>query len=107
MSGQTVLDKAHDTLDKLAEFIVLQCLLVILVKGHPQKEAILEAFRDMTAHVAENMRNKEHPAAAPIYKAFAQFAEEYPEVAAQLADGHAQLAEKLQEHAQQFLEMCQ
>jgi hypothetical protein len=94
-------------LDEMAQFTALRCLLVAVVKHHSEKEAMLKYFQRMTAHLSDGMRDRAHPDVAQADPIFAQIAEGSPEVLAQLADGSAQFAEKLQEYAQRLLEDCQ
>jgi hypothetical protein len=102
-----VSDQVYDALDEIAKFTALRCLLIAVVKEHPEKAAILEYFQRMMTHMSESMRDRARPDVAQADPIFAQIAEGSPEVFAQLADSSAQFAEKLQEYAQRLLEDCQ
>jgi uncharacterized protein YggE len=107
MSKQAVSDQIADSLDQTAHLTALHSLLVILVKTHPAKAEVLEAYRDMMTHLSERMRDKARPDVAQADPTLVQDAEGSAEVLAQLAGGYAQFAKKLQEYAQRLLEDCQ
>lgn len=107
MSTRATLDAAYDTLDRTAQFTALRCLLIAVVREHPQKAVVLDRFQELMTHVTESMRDRTHPGVAQLDEVFDQIAEGSPEVAAQRADGPAHFVEKLQEHAQHLLLSCQ
>lgn len=107
MSEQAISDQLADYLNQTAHLTALHNLLVILVKAHPAKTTILEAYHDTMTDLSERLREKARLDVAQVDPTLVQSAEGSAEVLARIAGGYAQFSKKLQEYAQKLLEECQ